>query len=74
MDKLEKLVSLCKGDIGGVKAKARHQARSSALYAAIIAREYPRLVEHAEPDVAMRDAIGKAESVVKVWEEVVSGK
>lgn len=60
-------VCLC----GVVPQVGRHEAQRSALYAATIAREYPRLVEHEEPAKAMREAIERAELVVKVWEEVV---
>jgi len=58
-------------DIGGVKAKARHQARSSALYAHVVAERYSRLVESSEPADAMRCAIGEAEEVVRVWQEAI---
>ena len=61
-------------DVGGVKAKARREARSSALYATIVADLYARLVESSEPADAMGEAIRQAEEVVKVWEEVVGEK
>lgn len=54
-------------------ARVRHQARSAALYAHVVAERYSRLVESSEPADAMTCAIGEAEEVVRVWEEVVDG-
>ena len=55
-------------------AHTRFETQRSALYATVVADRYARLVESSEPADAMREAVGQAEEVVKVWEGVVNEK